>query len=195
MPDMDVTMQALRQPPQGWPCLVLNADYQPLSYWPLSTWPWQEAVKNVFLERVAIVSVYEEVVHSPSFEMHIPSVVALRDYVATKRTPAFTRYNLWLRDGFKCAYCHKSGVDKLTFDHVIPRRQGGKACWENIVAACCSCNFKKGGRTPREAHMPLHRPPWTPTMHELQKQGRSYPPKFLHQSWMDYLYWDVELES
>ena len=187
-------MQVLSKDLQGWPCLVLNADYQPISYWPLSTWSWQEAVKNVFLERVAVISHYKDVVHSPSFEMHVPSVVALRDYVHQNRAPAFTRYNLWLRDEFKCAYCGKDGLGQLTFDHVIPRRLGGKANWDNIVAACSPCNLKKGGRTPREAHMPLARPPWQPTQHELQARGKSFPPKFLHESWMDYLYWDVELE-
>ena len=33
-------MQVLRQAPSGWPCLVLNADFRPLSYYPLSLWPW-----------------------------------------------------------------------------------------------------------------------------------------------------------
>jgi len=108
--------------------------------------------------------------------------------------PPFTRYNVWLRDGFKCVYCGKHGVDQLTFDHVIPRRAGGKTSWENIVAACGPCNLKKGGRTPREAGMPLPRPPQRPSMHELQAQGRKFPPKFLHESWLDYLYWDIELE-
>ena len=84
-------MQVLDKAPQGSPCLVLNADYQPLSYWPLSTWPWQEAVKNVFLDRVSIVSSYRETVHSPSIEMRLPSVVALRDYVRQNRAPASVR--------------------------------------------------------------------------------------------------------
>ena len=38
------------------PALVLNADYRPLSYFPLSVWSWQEAIKAVYLDRVAIVS-------------------------------------------------------------------------------------------------------------------------------------------
>ena len=33
--------------------LVLNADFRPLSYYPLSLWSWQDAIKAVFLDRVA----------------------------------------------------------------------------------------------------------------------------------------------
>ncbi|MDG1882723.1 MAG: HNH endonuclease, partial [Alphaproteobacteria bacterium] len=46
------------------PTLVLNADYQPLSYFPLSLWSWQDTIKAVFLDRVNIVSEYDEVVRS-----------------------------------------------------------------------------------------------------------------------------------
>ena len=73
------------------PALVLNADYRPLSYFPLSLWAWQDSVKAVFLERVDIVSEYDRKVHSPGFEMRVPSVVALKRYVARARRPAFTR--------------------------------------------------------------------------------------------------------
>ena len=65
----------------NYPCLILNADYQPLSYFPLSLWSWQDAVKAVFLDRVQVVDHYEQIVRSESFEMEIPSVVALKDYV------------------------------------------------------------------------------------------------------------------
>ena len=37
-------MQVLSRPPSGWPALVLNADFRPLSYYPLSIWPWEEVV-------------------------------------------------------------------------------------------------------------------------------------------------------
>jgi 5-methylcytosine-specific restriction endonuclease McrA len=47
-------------------------------------------------------------------------------------------------------------------DHVIPRSQGGKTVWENIVTACRECNRKKGGRTPEQAHMFLHTRPRQP---------------------------------
>ena len=186
-------MQVISRPPAGCPALVLNADYRPLSYYPLSLWPWQEAIKAVFLDRVDVVSTYDQVVHSPSFEMRLPSVVCLKSYVAQDRPPAFTRFNLFLRDAFTCQYCHCT--EDLTFDHVTPRSRGGRTTWENIVTACARCNLMKGGRTPHEAHMHPRRHPRRPTMYELQEHGRRFPPNHLHQSWLDFLYWDVELEA
>ena len=177
----------------NYPCLILNADYQPLSYFPLSLWSWQDAVKAVFLDRVSVVDEYEQCVRSANFEMPIPSVVALKDYVPQNRSPAFTRFNLFLRDGFECVYC--GSPNELTFDHLIPRRLGGKTHWNNIVAACSRCNLKKGGRLVRDAGMKLRQQPFRPTMHQLQAQGRKFPPNYLHRSWLDYLYWDIELKS
>ena len=176
----------------AYPCLILNADYQPLSYFPLSLWSWQDTIKAVFLERVNVVDHYDHVVRSPSFDMRLPSVVSLKDYVAQNRNPAFTRFNLFLRDGFECVYCTSS--QDLTFDHLIPRRLGGKTTWKNIVAACSRCNLRKGGRLPKDAKMQPKRAPYAPNVHQLQAQGRRFPPNHLHQSWLDYLYWDVELE-
>src|SRR6201986_5342510 len=124
-------MQVLRQPPSGWPCLVLNADFRPLSYYPLSLWPWQEVIKAVFLDRVDVVSTYDQMVHSPSFEMKLPSVVSLKSYVAQDRPPAFTRFNLFLRDAFTCQYCRAG--EHLTFDHVIPLSRGASTAREKIV--------------------------------------------------------------
>src|ERR1700685_2158164 len=84
--------------PSGFPALVLNADFRPLSYYPLSLWSWQDAIKAVFLERVNIVANYDRAVRSPSFEMKLPSVVSLKTYVKPSTHPAFTRFNVFLRD-------------------------------------------------------------------------------------------------
>ena len=180
-------MQVLKRAPSGWPALVLNADFRPLSYYPLSLWPWQEVVKAVFLDRVDVVSSYDQIVRS------LPSVVALKQYVVQDRPPVFTRFNLFLRDSFACQYCG-AGND-LTFDHVMPRSRGGRTTWDNIVTACSPCNLAKGGRTPREARMHPAKEPRRPNMFELQEHGRRFPPNHLHDSWLDYLYWDIELEA
>lgn len=177
--------------PDGCPALVLNADFTPLSYYPLSLWPWQSAIKAMFLERVDVVAHYDREVHSPSQSMKLPSVIALRQFVRPNEHPAFTRFNLFLRDHFRCVYC--GSQRELTFDHVIPRAQGGRTSWENVATACAPCNLKKGGRTPRQAQMRIEREPIRPTSWQLQDHGKSFPPNYLHQSWRDYLYWDVEL--
>ena len=176
------------------PALVLNADYRPLSYYPLSLWSWQDAIKAVFLDRVDIVAEYDTEVASPSLSMRIPSVVCLKTYVKPSLHPAFTRFNVFLRDKFTCQYCG-STERELTFDHVVPRRRGGRTTWENIVAACSPCNLRKGGKMPKDARMHPRRAPYQPTVHDLHNNGRAFPPNYLHESWMDYLYWDVELEA
>ncbi|HEY8604964.1 HNH endonuclease [Tsuneonella suprasediminis] len=178
---------------QSCPALVLNADYTPLSYYPLSLWPWQTAIKAVFLERVDIVASYDREVHSPSLDMKIPSVIALRQYVRPNEFPAFTRFNLFLRDRFTCQYC--GSEHDLTFDHVVPRRAGGRTTWENIATACAPCNLRKGGRTPEQAAMRLAVNPIRPTSWQLHQQGKLFPPGYLHETWRDWLYWDIELEA
>jgi 5-methylcytosine-specific restriction endonuclease McrA len=181
---------------QQFPALVLNADFRPLSYFPLSVWCWQDAVKAVYLDRVAVLSEYDFVVRSPSTHVRLPSVIALKDYIPSARKPAFTRFNVFLRDTFSCQYCgERRPAPDLTFDHVIPRSRGGRTTWENVVTACGICNLRKGSRIPREAHMFPRQSPRRPTTWELQENGRAFPPNYLHHSWRDYLYWDSELES
>ncbi len=176
------------------PALILNADYRPLSYFPLSIWPWQDAVKAIFRGSVTVISEYEQKVHSPSWEMNLPSVLALNEYVHIERKPAFTRFNVFLRDQWQCQYCGNDfKTHELTFDHVIPRARGGRTEWENIVAACRGCNTAKGSKMPHEVNMHPLKEPVQPSIHELQSHGRKFPPNFLHESWGDFLYWDTEL--
>ena len=178
--------------PDSCPALVLNADYRPLSYFPLSLWSWQDAIKAVFLDRVNIVEEYDRVVHAARFEMKLPSVVSLKTYVKPTRNPAFTRFNVFLRDRFQCQYC--GDKNDLTFDHVIPRSRGGRTTWDNVVTACAPCNLFKGSYLPDHNGMYPRIAPHRPSVHELQSNGRLFPPNYLHESWTDYLYWDSELE-
>ena len=174
------------------PALVLNADYRPLSYYPLSLWSWQDSIKSVFLDRVSIVSYYERIIRSPSFSMKLPSVIALKSYIRPQQNPNFTRFNVFLRDKFSCQYC--GDKKDLTFDHLLPRSKGGKTNWSNVVTACSACNVQKGGRLLKFSGMTLNQKPYQPTTEDLHKNGKNFPPNFLHKSWIDYLYWDVELE-
>jgi 5-methylcytosine-specific restriction endonuclease McrA len=176
---------------QAHPALVLNADFRPLSYFPLSLIAWQDAVQAVCSEKVAVVAEYDRVVRSPSTAMRLPSVVALKQYQPLPRRVAFTRFNLFLRDRFACQYCGEAfPACDLTFDHVVPRCRGGRTSWDNVVAACSPCNVRKG----RFLIVP-RRPPREPTPTELMAAKRAFPPNYLHESWVDYLYWDADLAN
>ena len=156
----------------------------------------RDRIKAVFLERVSIIENYNKEVHSPSLTIKLPSVIALKDYVSPRRSPAFTRFNVFLRDNFTCQYCHqKFSANELTFDHLTPRCLKGKTTWTNVVSACTSCNLKKGRRILKSTDMKLTKLPGRPTSIQLQNNGRNFPPNYLHKSWRDYLYWDTELQN
>lgn len=171
--------------------LILNADYRPLSYFPLSTWPWEDAVHALYRGKVEVVAEYDQIVRSPSTEIKIPSVVALKEYQSVAKKVIFTRFNVFLRDGFRCQYCGgRFKVEDLTFDHVLPRCRGGVTSWTNVVAACRICNGLKADKM----SMKPFRAPVKPSIFQLQEAGRSFPPKYLHESWGDFLYWDSPLD-
>jgi len=172
------------------PTLLLNADFQPLTYFPLSTLSWQDAISAVVKGTHVVVEEYDTVIRSPEVSMKLPSILALKKYIPPKPHVPFTRYNVFLRDRFTCQYCKTAfKAHDLNFDHVVPRSMGGKTNFENIVASCYPCNTDKGSHPIK----PM-RAPYRPTVFELQDIGRRFPPNFLHESWADYLYWDTELE-
>ena len=178
------------------PALALNADFRPLNYFPLSLWSWQDTVKAVWSGRVTIISEYDQQISSPSLKMNLPSVIALKEYVPQTRDPAFTRFNVFLRDRFCCQYCGGNFVaSELTFDHVIPKSRGGRTSWNNVVAACGPCNLKKSNKMPSQSGMRVLTKPTAPNIWQLQENGRAFPPNYLHISWCDYLYWDTELQQ
>jgi 5-methylcytosine-specific restriction endonuclease McrA len=168
------------------PALVLNADFRPLNYFPLSIMDWQTAIKNVYEGNLSIVAEYDRVVRSPSVEMRLPSVVAMKSYVPIHKRVAFTRTNVFLRDRFRCQYCG-AGDATLTFDHVVPRSMGGETNWTNIVAACDPCNLRKGARH----DMQPMKIPREPTSAELSALKRAFLPKVIHSTWLDYLPTDL----
>ena len=173
------------------PALILNADYRPLSYFPLSLWPWQEAIKAVYLGRVNVAAEYEEVVRSEKLTLPLPSVIVLKNYVVPTKTVPFTRATLFLRDEFTCQYCGYKGKD-LTFDHVVPKSRGGKTRWDNVVAACQSCNLRKAAKTTSQAGFKLKKTPTKPSPEVLLNKGKKFPPSDMHKSWSDFLYFEKD---
>ena len=130
--------------------LVLNATYEPINVCTL-----RRAAVLLLKEKAELLEQREGALHSEHMTMERPDVIRLVSYVRIPREAhrrKITRRAVLARDSWTCQYCGstKSG---LTVDHVIPRSRGGKSVWENIVAACATCNRRKGNRLPREIHM------------------------------------------
>lgn len=138
--------------------LVLNQDYSALTVCSV-----QRAVILIHLHKADLVEALPgQFMRSPSVSFPWPSIVRLRFYVRVPyRRIMLSRKNILRRDGFRCQYCgHR---ESLTVDHVLPKSRGGPDTWKNLVAACTSCNNKKGNRTPDEARMSLRRKPFRPS--------------------------------
>jgi hypothetical protein len=123
----------------------------------------------------------------------MPAVVRLLRAVRGERGVKFSRINVATRDRFCCQYCgQKFALGRLTYDHVIPRAQGGRTCWENIVMACYPCNGRKGHRAPAQVGMRLLktpvRPQWLPFVAFRIDATASVP-----EAWSHWLYWHGSL--
>jgi len=136
--------------------LVLNADLGPLHRVSV-----RHAIRMLCRE-VAVVHEAEPDIRFGVFPL--PKVVRLVHYVVTRwrfsSGPAWSRQGVRVRDRDRCAYC---GGHATTIDHVLPRSRGGKNSWLNTVAACGSCNQRKGDRTPAEAGLRLRAEPFAPS--------------------------------
>jgi 5-methylcytosine-specific restriction endonuclease McrA len=170
--------------------LVLNASYEPLG-----VVPWDVAITGLHNNKMTVVEEYEQVARSAYLTMRIPAVVRLNTYVSKPvKSLKFSRVNVYARDGYRCQYCgDKCKSDELTYDHVIPRSQGGTTVWDNIVSCCYDCNSKKGGRTPKQAKMKLLSTPVRPR--SVPKVEFEFTGKSIPEQWRDYVYWNEELEE
>jgi 5-methylcytosine-specific restriction endonuclease McrA len=141
----------------------------------------------------------EESVRTIAKAIRIPRVLVLSVFEKMpKARVRFSRLNIYVRDQDVCQYCSKHlRRSELNLDHVVPRSQGGRTCWENVVVSCIKCNLTKGGRTPEQAGMHLLRKPERPKWNPILKGSRHEP----HQSWLPFLgiadasYWNVELKE
>jgi len=198
--------------------LVLDAGYQPHR-----VVSWQRAAQLLHDGRAEVVELYSDVVRAISrdaakglqvskqmlawfelgvddtdpdvFVVRVPAVIRLLGKIGKKKVVKFSRINVLTRDRFKCQYCGtKHLMRDLNYDHVIPRAQGGKTEWTNIVASCVPCNSFKRDRTPVQAGMVLLtqpiRPKSLPVAALRVESLRDIP-----DCWRSFLYWHVELEA
>ena len=136
-------------------------------------------------EKAEILEHGDGVLRSETMRLDRPEVIRLITFVRVPRDihrRRITRKAVLARDGWTCQYCG-SRKSRLTVDHVIPRSRGGKSVWENIVAACASCNRRKGNRLPREIQMHPRKLPKAPSPTVfIQVASPKIPP-----AWQQYL--------
>ena len=134
-------------------------------------------------------------VHTVSFQIRVPRVIRLLGYDRLpRRQVKFNRRNLFARDENRCQYCgRRFPTSELSLDHVRPRSRGGDTSWANVVCACTACNKRKGGRTPREAHMKLVRPPLKPRRSPVIRMKLRSSKYRSWKAFLDNAYWSVEL--
>ncbi len=162
--------------------LVLNATYEPLNV--ISV---RRAVLLLLKEKAEIVEAAGAWLRSEQVVLPVPLVIRLVCYVRIPRhfSLPLSRRTVLARDHYTCQYCgERLPKASLTVDHVLPRSKGGETTWENIVAACGSCNRRKGGRTPDEARMPLLCEPRRPRYLALTLLEEASAP----QAWSKYMY-------
>jgi len=85
-----------------------------------------------------------------------PAVVYLPRYVPQKnRSVRFSRWNVFLRDEYRCQYCgiqcgYGDNLPQPELEHVIPKSASGPPHFENTTTACHSCNSRKGSLSEKE---------------------------------------------
>lgn len=170
--------------------LVLDPGYRPAA-----VVSWQEAVSLWWSGKAEVVHEYDDEVRSAYLVIKVPAVVRLLKFFERDSKPVkFSRVNVYGRDNYRCQYCGaKKRIGELTYDHVLPRSQGGRTEWTNIVSACIPCNARKACRTPEQAGMKLLKKPVQPkavpvVMVRLSRES-------VPDAWRDYLWWTGELEA
>ena len=172
------------------PTLMIDRGYAPVGIV-----SWEEAVTLLYQEKEEVVEEYDHEIRSAYLVIKLPAVIRLKHTVKKKEKPVkFSRVNVYGRDGYRCQYCgDKCKMSELTYDHVLPRAQGGRTEWTNIVSACFDCNKKKACRTPEQAKMRLLKKPIEPMgipSVRIPVSKNSIP-----DAWRDYVWWAGDLDS
>jgi len=164
------------------PVLQLNNSFEPLRIIPV------RRALVLLSKGKATVEVHSDKEIYPC--VFLPVVIRLKEYRHVPiRMQIVSRKNIYMRDQYKCQYCgERFRSEDLTLDHIIPRAQGGRSTWENLVACCRRDNHRKADRTPEQASMKLIRRPLPANIHTsrfiLKAMGSEV------KEWAPYLYHD-----
>ncbi len=101
-------------------------------------------------------------IRTVKFAVRVPTVIVASTYDRMpKKHPRLGRRGVGQRDNYTCGYTGVHCPDG-NLDHVVPRDQGGKDTWENLVWSDRRVNTEKANRTPEQAGLKLRRKPFKP---------------------------------
>ena len=170
---------------------VINVEEGQFNSYDFASWQEVSEFRSKFFRKE-----HDDWIRTSTSEIQVPRVIRLLGYdKMPKHTVKFNRRNIFARDNNQCQYCGKKfPTSELSLDHILPRSQGGQSSWENIVCACVSCNVRKGGRTPKQAHMGLIRKPEKPKRSPLLNLKLTHKKYESWKSFLENAYWNVELK-
>ena len=145
-------------------CILLNADYTFLNLV-----DYRRAICLMTKGKVQVLRYSERCIHgAEGLVVRVPAVMKLIKLIRTlyKLRVPFSKKNVLIRDGFRCAYCGRKS-ERLTIDHIVPKSKGGSTTFENCVASCKPCNNSKGDKPCSQAGMYPKTKAFQPTISEF----------------------------
>lgn len=86
-----------------------------------------------------------------------------------------TRFEVFKRDRFTCAYCGRTPPEVLLHvDHVVPVAAGGGDDMTNLITSCQTCNLGKGPRMLEEGTAPVVGRATVEDLQERIEQSKAY---------------------
>jgi 5-methylcytosine-specific restriction endonuclease McrA len=174
--------------------ILLDATYEPLG---IISWKkaffkvfdiLDEHGKSIFNPKAEVLYAYpNKKIRSQREQWDWPAIIILKKpsnrRTARRLVNPSTR-SILVRDLYTCQYCGKKLSNKTgTKDHVIPESQGGLNTWNNLVAACHTCQQKKDNHMPEDVHMWPKSKPRAPTLEERFWSGIRIANDFKKKTW------------
>ena len=142
--------------------LILNVNYDPLGIVTA-----QRAIVLMQKQYMRVVEYYDKELKSERLSLKVPAVMVYSNYIYRAFASRPAKRAVLARDKMICQYCERQLTNgEYSVDHIIPisrfKKREQANTWENMVACCKPCNYKKHNKTPEEAGMKLCQIPKKP---------------------------------
>ena len=175
---------------------VIRVDDGSYTGYDFDSWTEISEARNQYSDEALEIASEYDWIRTVRMRIAVPKVIRLLGYDRLPQQDVkLNRRNIFARDCNRCQYCgRRFPTSELSLDHVTPRSQGGRSVWLNLVCCCVRCNARKGGRTPKQAHMKLIRDPVKPKRNPIINLRLGSGKYASWRAFLDHAYWSVELK-